>query len=222
MLRYEWLYLIKEILKMINYYYNKRVKALLLCCSVVFLLAGCASTNISPEKMLNDTKQFSLPYAPQANKALVYFIYRADRPNVYGDRIGLYYANSTADKFERSTNRAAKILDIFTLGLTEEDPSAEKIAIGELEPGQFRIAQLNPGYYELKRILVNPSPIIQQTEQIKYVKLEPGNTYFIELFGDSFYNRYYNSSTHNIYIKEEKDPLAGKYILFKNFREARE
>lgn len=203
--------------------YNKEFAILFSACFLLsFFLSGCATKQVSTEEMQTAVKGFDIPYKAKSSKALVYFIYRADKPMVYGNRLGLYYAKSTQEKYENATNTGSLLLDVVTLGLTKEKPLTEKTSIGELEPGQFRTIELDPGYYEFKRILLTPSNIIGEIEKVKQIKVEAGNLHFIELVGGSFYNRYSKSSVHNIYIKEEKDPLTAKYILYKNFKEAKE
>ncbi len=202
----------------------KHFKKLSFYVSTGFILVGCATQGVSPEEIAQQIRGFSLPQTPHSKKALVYCIYRADEPLIFIDKVALYYAPSTAEKFENYGSKGALslLLDIFTLGLTKDSPSLEKNFIGGLEAGEYRTIQLDPGYYEFKRRLVMPDNHISDEEAVVQVKLEADKVYFIELNGYTFYNRYTRTEVKGIYIKEIIDPLMGKYILSKNFRHNKE
>lgn len=198
------------------------VKAVLFALTLSLFLTGCAGNRVSTQKMLEQTKDFDLPYKPKSNKALVYFIDQIEAEALYPVMVDLYYTKSTKARHSKDNSKAFGILNVFTFGLAEDKPLSNKKRIGTVYPGRFRIKYFEPGYYEFNRVLKTQVDFIRDTESVTQMRLEPGHTYFVKIYGASFYNRYSNEMCRNIYIREEKDSLKGKYTLKRNFKEMKD
>jgi hypothetical protein len=181
---------------------------------MLLVLVGCASKGLSPEEMEKQLKGFSLPEKPSADKALVYFIYNKEGI-MLPDKVELFYAKSTPEKFENKRSQMRALLNVFTFGATEDAPEKSITSLGNLKPGQYKTLQLEPGFYEVSfksLSLSNPASHINQ------VKLEEGKTHYMQVTEGSFYNRYAQILQFVHHISSIEDELKGRYILSNNFQ----
>lgn len=180
-------------------------------------LSGCTARHVvTPEEMKREMSAFELPQSPQPDQATVYFTYETIKKHpLYNDGIEILYAKSTKKKYENDHSQGHTILNIFTLGLLEDSRSTKTTLLGLISPFEYKVFYFEPGYYEFTGRLLTENKLVASDRLIQQVKLEKGETYYLKIFGSSFFNRYSNTFEHGYYMTEVQDKLKGKYLVFK-------
>lgn len=195
----------------------------------VMFVSACSTpgmkSGVDRQTMEKELAKFVLPNTQKQGMALVYFIYRNDLKS-FGTILGLnpeveiFVASSSEDKVSKSNSQAFALANIVALGMLHDTPNSAKKYLANIKPGQFLSLNLKPGLYEFTRELTSNKNKLGGARPL-HMELLANKTHFVVLKPSSFLNRYSAEMQHGIYMNTARDELDGRYILMKNFDEAK-